>query len=118
MGGEMIYGVGIDVVSIEKFRSLVNDEFILRYFSENERSLRIEKLAGRFAAKEALFKALDVQELFRWDEVEVILELNGSPKFNFKNLLAHYAQDKNIHLSISHSNHDAIAVVIIENLTI
>ncbi len=114
----MIDGVGIDVVSIEKFRSLVNDEFILRYFSENERSLRIEKLAGRFAAKEALFKALDVQELFRWDDVEVILELNGSPKFNFKNHLAHYAQDKNIHLSISHSNHDAIAVVIIENLTV
>jgi holo-[acyl-carrier protein] synthase len=118
MGGKMIDGVGIDVVSIEKFRSLVNDEFILRYFSENERSLRIEKLAGRFAAKEALFKALDVQELFRWDDVEVILELNGSPKFNFKNHLAHYAQDKNIHLSISHSNHDAIAVVIIENLTV
>ncbi len=113
----MIDGIGIDIVRIEKFRSLVNDEFILRYFSENERSLRIEKLAGRFAAKEALFKALDVQELFRWDDVEVILELNGSPKFNFKNHLAHYAQDKNIHLSISHSNHDAIAVVIIENLT-
>jgi holo-[acyl-carrier protein] synthase len=117
MGGKMIDGIGIDIVRIEKFRSLVNDEFILRYFSENERSLRIEKLAGRFAAKEALFKALDVQELFRWDDVEVILELNGSPKFNFKNHLAHYAQDKNIHLSISHSNHDAIAVVIIENLT-
>ena len=114
----MIVGVGIDVVNIEKFRSLVNDNFILRYFSENERGLRIEKLAGRFAVKEALFKALDVKELFRWDDVEVILEFNGSPKFHFKNHLAHYAQDKNIHLSISHSNDNAIAVVIIESSTI
>ena len=118
MGGKMIDGVGIDIVHIEKFRSLVNDKFILRYFSESEQSLRIEKLAGRFAAKEALFKALDVQELFRWNDVEVISELNGSPKFNFKNHLAHYVQDKNIYLSISYSNDNAIAFVIIENLTV
>ena len=118
MGGKMIDGIGIDIVQIEKFRSLVNDEFVLRYFSETEKSLPIEKLAGKFAAKEALFKALDVQELFRWNDIEVISELNGSPKFNFNNHLAHYVQDKKIHLSISHSNDNAIAFVIIENLIV
>ena len=111
----MIDGLGIDIVHIEKFRSLVNDKFILRYFSEDEKSLRIEKLAGRFAAKEAFFKALKDQDIFNWKDIEVIKQPNGAPRFSFRNKLAEFALDKKIHLSISHSGDSVIAFVIIEN---
>ncbi len=112
----MIIGIGIDIVDLPRFKKIASkQEFRERCFSIKENDLKIDSLAGRFAAKEAFFKALDVQELFSWSDVEVISELNGSPTFNFKNRLADYAKDKKIHLSISHSNDSSIAVVIIEN---
>ena len=112
----MIIGIGIDIVDLPRFIEIAsNQEFRARYFSIKENGLKIESLAGRFAAKEALFKALDVQELFCWDDVEIISNSNGTPIFNFKNYLADYAKDKKIFLSISHSNDKSIAIVIIEN---
>lgn len=112
----MILGIGVDVVDLPLFKLIANEQsFLDKVFSKNEIGLKVERLAGRFAAREALFKALDEQDIFRWDDIEIITKLNGSPKFNFSNELKDYARDKRIHLSISHSGDSAIAFVIIEN---
>ena len=110
----MIDGVGIDIVSIEEFRALVNDKFILRYFSKNEKNLKIDKLAGRFAAREALFKAMKNQKKFRIEDVEITLK--GKPQFVFKNGMANSFAQYKIHLSISNLTNYSIAIVIIENI--
>jgi len=112
----MILGIGVDIVDLPRFKLIASDrKFIDKYFSKNEMNLKIESLAGRFAAREAFFKALDDQKIFRWRDIEVTTQLNGSPKFNFSNELANYVIGKKIHLSISHAGDSAIALVIIEN---
>ena len=110
----MIDGVGIDIVNIEEFRSLVHDKFILRYFSEGEKHLKIEKLAGRFAAREALFKAMKDQKKFRIEDVEITLK--GKPHFVFKKNMANSFAQSKIHLSISNLANYSIAIVIIEKI--
>ena len=114
MGGEMIDGLGIDIVHIEKFRSLVNDKFIVKYFSEDEKSLRIEKLAGRFAAREALFKAMKDQGQFKFEDINITL--NGKPHFVLKNSMAETFAQHKIHLSISNLRDYSIAIVLIEKV--
>jgi holo-[acyl-carrier protein] synthase len=112
----MILGTGIDIVDLPRFKLIANDQkFLITYFSKSEIILKIESLAGRFAAKEAFFKALTDKEIFNWEDIEVIKQSNGAPRFNFRNKLAEFALDKNIHLSISHSGDSVIAFVIIEN---
>jgi|688.fasta_scaffold948771_2 holo-[acyl-carrier protein] synthase len=112
----MIFGLGIDLVDIAKFsKSLEAPNFKQKIFSLEERTLSPIHLAGRFAAREAFFKALDDQELFNYRDLEVMKEINGKPRFKFVNELAKYCEDKSVHLSISHTSKYAIAIVIIES---
>ena len=110
----MILGTGIDLVDISRFsKSLEVPNFKRRIFSLNESTLSPLHLAGRFAALEAFFKALGDQALFNYENLEVVNEINGKPKFKFFNELSRYCDDKTIHLSISHTSAYAIAIVII-----
>jgi len=111
----MINGVGIDIVDIEEFKALVNDAFILKYFSKAEKSLKIDKLAGRFAAREALFKAMKDQKKFKIDDIEITLK--GKPHFVFKNDMANIFAQHRVYLSISNLTDCAIAIVFIEKAT-
>lgn len=89
-----------------------------RLFTERERELKIESLAGRFAAKEALYKALHRDSKMRhahsFQEAEIINEENGRPAFIFYGALATELADARVHLSISHDSGNAMAFVIIE----
>jgi holo-[acyl-carrier protein] synthase len=112
----MIIGVGVDLVyieTIEKSRNIPG--FLSKVFSKEEYSLSSESLAGRFAARESLYKALDKKNLFDFRFISVISKESGQPKFKFSNKLDQYLSDKSIHLSISHTEGFAIAFVIIEN---
>ena len=112
----MILGIGVDIVDLQRFQNFLSKpNFVERYFSVSESNLPTHRLAGRFAAREALFKALDAQDLFSWEDVEIINEKNGSPKFIFKNRIAAHFSQKKIHLTISHSLIHAVAFVIIED---
>ena len=86
-----------------------------KVFNQHARGCEKDIAAATKAAKEAFFKALTDQEIFSWEDIEVINQSNGAPRFNFRNKLAEFALDKNIHLSISHSGDSVIAFVIIEN---
>jgi holo-[acyl-carrier protein] synthase len=112
----MILGIGIDIVDLSRFKNLMlNKEFLDRYFSKSESKLNLQSLAGRFAAREALYKALSSQELYKLENIEIINTKNGAPKFIFYNELANFFNLKKIHLSISHLPEYAISIVIIED---
>ena len=112
----MILGIGIDIVDLSRFKNLMlNKEFLDRYFSKSESKLNLQSLAGRFAAREALYKALSSQELYKLENIEIINTKNGAPKFIFYNELANFFNLKKIHLSISHLQEYAISIVIIED---
>jgi holo-[acyl-carrier protein] synthase len=112
----MIIGIGIDVVDIARFnKTLTNPRFKLKYFSSSEIGLSNESLAGRFAAREALYKALDKQEFFNLKNIEIINAHNGKPKFVFQGELKGYDFDKNFYLSITHCPEFAAAIVVIES---
>ena len=93
----------------------ITPNFINKYFSKNEASLPAQSLAGRFAAREAFYKALQNQQLFDWKDIEVVSEIGGKPKFIFYNALADFCSTKKIFLTITHVPEFAISVVVIED---
>ena len=114
----MIEGIGIDVVDIARFQESLERTPGMkeRIFTQREREMKIASLAARFAAKEALVKALDARELFSWQDVEVINEESGKPAFIFTGALAMRVAGTRVHLTLSHDAGIASAMVIIERI--
>ena len=77
----MIVGVGIDVVDVARFARTLERTPSLRgrLFTEAERDLSVESLAGRFAVKEALAKALGAPAGMHWHDCEVHRGADGRP---------------------------------------
>lgn len=112
----MIDGIGIDVVDIERFRQSLERTPGLRnkLFTESERVLNPSSLAARFAAKEALYKALSPTQGLQWHDAEVINHPNGRPDFLFRGGIAELIDGASVHLSLSHDAGIASAMVVIE----
>ena len=112
----MIDGIGIDVVDIARFQEALERRPGLkdRLFTNLERDKGIASLAARFAAKEALAKALHVPAGLNWQDCEVVNLDNGRPVFLFRNQIADLIDGANVHLSISHDAGIASAMVVIE----
>ena len=115
----MIAGIGIDVVDIARFeRSLERSPALRdRLFAESERHRPARSLAARFAAKEALIKALGGHAVIRWHDMRIIQDADGNPDFALSGALsAHVAAlgiDR-VHLSMSHDAGLASAFVVLE----
>src|SRR5947207_1749888 len=79
--GVAIAGIGIDVVDVARFTRAVSRTPALRerLFAESERDLPLRSLAGRFAAKEALMKALGESTGVRWLDMVVVADEHGNP---------------------------------------
>jgi holo-[acyl-carrier protein] synthase len=124
----MIVGTGVDIVEIARFRKVVEklkDRFILRVFTPDEQQFCLKHsdpvphFAVRFAAKEALFKALGTgwAKGVTWLDVEIqreqqkppLMVLRGEARRLSANMGTH-----TVHLSLSHSDDSAIAMVILE----
>lgn len=112
----MIEGIGIDVVDIERFsQSLARTPGLTgRLFTDNESALPISSQAARFAAKEALAKALNAGKGLPWLDAEVVNLESGKPVFLFRGVIADLVDGASVHLSISHDAGIASAVVIVE----
>ena len=115
----MILGIGVDVVDLTRFEKAVGNTpaFAERLFTEAERKLPLHSLAGRFAAKEALIKAIGDSTGVRWHDMEVVSNELGDPSFVLHNAVERIVRDKgveHIHLSMSHDAGIAIAYVIVE----
>ena len=117
----MIIGVGIDVVQVARFeRALTRTPRLReRLFTDGEQSLsRVESLAARFAAKEAVAKALGAPGGLRWRDAEVVQEDGGRPRLLLHGGVAQEAASQGIttwHLSLSHDGDVATAVVVAES---
>ena len=112
----MIDGIGIDVVDIDRFKtSLERTPGLLeKLFTEGERSKPLASLAARFAAKEALAKALNAGKGLSWQEAEVVNLESGKPVFLFRGEIADLIDGADVHLSLSHDAGIASAMVIVE----
>ncbi|OIQ74251.1 holo-[acyl-carrier-protein] synthase [mine drainage metagenome] len=112
----MIQGVGIDVVDIERFRESLDRTpgLLERLFTPAERDLPVASLAARFAAKEALAKALGAPMGLHWHDAEVIKADSGAPSFLLRDSVALAVNGANVHLSLSHDAGIASAVVMVE----
>ena len=115
----MIVGVGIDVVDLARFEKAMarTDGLADRLFTEGERRLPVRSLAARFAAKEALAKALGAPPGLLWTDAEVVVGPGGRPHLEVRGTVAAAAARLGVahwHISLTHDAGIASAVVIAE----
>lgn len=121
----MIMGIGTDIVSVKRIERAAarrGDKFLKRVFTAKECSYcdghreRWQCYAARFAAKEAVFKALGTGLAgCRWTEVEVTRDAFGKPEISLSGGAARRARDRGIGkilISLSHDGDRAIAFAI------
>jgi holo-[acyl-carrier protein] synthase len=118
----MIVGIGVDLVDIPRFeRTLQRTPRLLeRLFSPSEQVRGPRSLAARYAAKEALIKALGGSDGLHWTEIEVASEPSGQPVFVLCGSTAEVVAGRGIttlHLSLSHDANLATAYVVAEART-
>lgn len=115
----MIVGIGIDVVDVARFGLTLERTPALRerLFTAAERVLPLASLAARFAAKEALAKALGAPAGLQWHDCEVVKDAEGRPTFALTGTVHSRAiglRAHTIHLSLSHDAGIASAMVVAE----
>jgi holo-[acyl-carrier protein] synthase len=124
----MIVGTGVDITEVPRIRATLErfgDRFLRRVFTPEEARYCLgkpnatERLAARFAAKEAGMKAIGtgLRHGVTWQDVEVVRLPGQRPRLKFSGRAAEFAERlgcKRTHLSLSHTREQAIAFVILE----
>jgi holo-[acyl-carrier protein] synthase len=116
----VIIGVGIDVVDIGRFDESLSRTPAMRerLFTSAEQLRPLASLAARFAAKEALAKALGAPTGMNWLDAEIVNEASGRPQFEIRGTVLARANDldvASVHVSLSHDAGIASAVVVLES---
>lgn len=121
----MIFGVGIDIIEIERIKSSIekfDQIFLNKIFTKTEleycesKKNKYQHFAARFAAKEAISKALATgwSKGFRWKDVDIYNEKSGMPNVKLHgNLKDFLGKDKSLKITISHSQHYVTCFAII-----
>jgi holo-[acyl-carrier protein] synthase len=126
----MIAGIGTDIVSVERIKKIIDERgklFLNRIFTPQEIGYCQSKkspwvhFAGRFAAKESVFKVLKTKGglSIRWKDIEILKNHNGEPEISLKGktkIMAEKKGIKRILLSISHDREHATATAIGETI--
>jgi holo-[acyl-carrier protein] synthase len=115
-----LVGIGVDVVDVDRFSLAVvrTPGFVARVLTEDERTGSPQSLAARFAAKEALAKALGAPVGLRWHDAVVRGQPSGQPRFDVTGTAAQACRDRGaatIHLTLSHDGGMAVAMVVLES---
>ena len=122
----MIAGIGIDLIDVEKIAKSIDSEVYLRkVFTKAEieacRAVlnSAERFAGKFAAKEAFMKAIGkgIRQGVWFTQIEVLNEESGAPYIHVNGELEALMKElsvENIHISVTHTNRTAAAIVILE----
>lgn len=108
----MIIGIGTDIVQLSRIDKISSHEGFLRVLTPLENAMyehfqgqrQVEWLAGRFAAKEAIYKAIHKLYPCVISEIEILSDEDGAPYC--------YIEDLTIHISIAHEKDYAIAFAI------
>ena len=125
----MIVGTGIDITEVPRIREAIErhgERFLKRVFTEGEiqycesKANRLERYAVRFAAKEAGMKAIGTgwNHGVRWRDIEVARKPGGRPTLLLHGKAAEFAAKlgaTNIALSLTHTQEEAMAQVILES---
>ena len=121
----MVLGVGIDIIEIERIIKSVErygDKFLDKIYTTNELEYCLSKfnkyqhLAARFAAKEAVYKAVTSgwEQGISWQDIEIFNDPFGNPEVKPSGKLKTFlANDKQLKISMSHSDNYVTCVAII-----
>lgn len=121
----MIRGIGVDIIEIDRIRRSIEhlgDHFIRKIYTDGEAAYcrakpeMVQHFAARFAAKEALSKAVASgwSGEFRWKDVEVINEPSGKPQLVLHGSLKETLASCTVFVSLSHADNHVVAMVVIE----
>jgi holo-[acyl-carrier protein] synthase len=122
----MIYGIGIDLVKIERMKEAHEKwgmKFFEKFLTEDEIAYCFERqepylsASVRFAAKEALVKAIGSEIFVNLKDVEIMNDEKGKPSIKVHGKLEKFFKGKEIkkcHLSLSHEKEFGIASVVLE----
>ena len=121
----MVIGIGTDIIEIDRIKDSIEkngDRFLSKIYTPSEieyclsKANKYQHFAARFAAKEAVYKALATgwQELLSWQEIEIFNESTGMPQVTMCGKLKEFlSDDKSLKISISHSKNYVVCVAII-----
>jgi holo-[acyl-carrier protein] synthase len=123
----LVVGVGVDLVEVERIAQMArkwDERFLVRIFTAGEirrcrqRATSAECFAVRFAAKEALAKALGHGwcRHFKWTDIEVVNDESGQPNFAISGITQKLIKNRMVKLSLSHTKSYAIAVAVVEDV--
>ena len=124
----MIFGIGTDIVEIERIETMTSlDKFASKILSNNEKEFydsltnqkQIVYISKQFAAKEAIAKAIGtgIRNDTHFKNIEILRDKNGAPIFNALNKLEKIISDLGItrtHVSLADERDYAIAIAILE----
>ena len=121
----MIIGIGIDIIEIDRIKKSVDtfgEHFLNKVYTKSEidyclaKHNKYQHLAARFAAKEAIYKAIASgwEKEATWKNMEITNEKNGLPVVKLLGKLNQFiGDDKDIKISLSHSDNYVTAVAIV-----
>lgn len=123
----MIKGIGVDVVELPRMRKVIDswgEAFLSKVFTERELEYAHSKkdpvphIAGRFAVKEAVSKAMSTgwAGTFRWKDVEVTNDSAGKPSVRLTGGAGKTLAGCQVHVTISHSETVVVAAAVIESV--
>jgi holo-[acyl-carrier protein] synthase len=115
----VILGIGVDVTDVARLEAALarTPELAARLFAESELNLPVRSLAGCFAVKEALAKALGAPAGLRWTDAIVRRDAAGRPVLETRGTVAAVAASRGVtawHVSISHDAGICVAMVVAE----
>jgi len=122
----MIHGVGTDIIEVKRIEESIKrfgQRFLDRVFTLHEQEYCLyhrdasRHFAGRFAAKEAIVKALGTgfRDGINWQDIEITNDIQGKPIAQFSSKLKENFEGMHVHLSISHGRDYATAFAICES---
>ncbi|MCX7909384.1 MAG: holo-ACP synthase [Ignavibacteria bacterium] len=123
----MIVGIGIDIIEVDRIKKAIEtygEKFLKRVFTDTEinyceefKEKKFLHYAVRFAAKEAFSKAIGtgLTQGFKLNQVGIVNERNGKPKIELYESMYEKWGMNQIHISLSHIDNIASAVVVIES---
>lgn len=123
----VIQGIGVDVVDVKRMKVALDTwgpGLIRKMFTDTEiaycksKKKPHEHFTARFAAKEAVSKAMETgwSGKFRWRDVEVVNDASGAPKVILHDFVAEQLAQCRVHVSLSHTENTVVAFALIEKL--
>ena len=117
----MILGIGTDIIEIERIKVAIErtPSFLSKAFTEKElfksKGMRVETIAGNFAAKEALSKALGTGfRGYNLKDFEILRDNLGKPIVNISKEVRDKIGDRKLNINVSISHNKSIAFAIVE----